>query len=278
MKGNHTLYYEDWIMKRVIIPGNMGPRQMLFDALAFEKHAKQIREKRGETISPIWYERVTGYGTYLDLEKIKGDGDVLYFPSFETQKDYEFEIAGLCLGSIQTKDVREAVRFIRDQMLFTVFNDTSCRAFQTYDMMLPLWIGFSKGIADKAFGTRWKRGSDLAMDENGVFKMDMQLCVNDTVVCEDNFQSIYFTDPLTGARRAWGFAQIIAWFGQINQGFVKGDIIGSGTIGNGSIADAFPQQEWLKEGDVISMTTEGLGTLTNIIGVKEMFGPKTVRT
>lgn len=247
----------------------------IFDALAFEQHMSQIRQKRGDTVPPEWYERVTGYWGHIEKDKIKGGGDVLCYPSFEQKKDCEFEIVGMCLKSIKTTDEREAIEFIKHHMVFTIWNDTSCREFQAYDMKLPLSVAFSKGMADKAFGPEWYEGNELPMDENGVFTMKMRLRVNnDFLVYNTNFQSIYFIDPKTGLRRAWGFAQIIAWFGKINQGFEKGDLIGSGTIGNGSIADALPQREWLKEDDKITMWAEGIGTLTNTVGVIEMPNPR----
>lgn len=246
----------------------------IFDALAFEQHMRQIRQKRGDTVPPEWYERVTGYFGRIELDKTKGNHDTLYYPSFENKKDCEFEIVGLCLESIKTTSVREAIEFMKHYMVFTIWNDTSCREFQAYDMKLPLSVAFSKGMADKAFGPKWVPGKDLPMDENGIFDMEMQLGINDCAMCADNFQSIYFTDPKTGLRRAWGFAQIIAWFGKINQGFEAGDLIGSGTIGNGSIMDALPQREWLKTGDVSEMWAEGIGTLKNTIGVIDLPDPR----
>lgn len=247
---------------------------VIFDALAFEKHMRQIRQKRGDTVPLEWYERVTGYIGRLESGKIKEDGDTILYPSFEQKKDCEFEIVGMCLESVQTTNITEAVKFVKNHMAFTIWNDTSCREFQAYDMKLPLSVAFSKGMADKAFGPQWVSGKDLMMDKNGIFNMLVRLRVNDDTLCEDDFQSIYFTDPNTGERRAWGFAQIIAWFGKINQGFEKGDLIGSGTIGNGSIADALPQRDWLKEGDKIEMCAEGIGKLTNIVGVIEMPDPR----
>jgi 2-keto-4-pentenoate hydratase/2-oxohepta-3-ene-1,7-dioic acid hydratase in catechol pathway len=250
----------------------------IFDALAFEQHMRQIRGKRNDTVPPEWYERVTGYWGHIEKDKIKGNGDIILYPSFEQKKDYEFEIVGMCLESIKTTNVHEAIEFMKQNMVFTIWNDTSCREFQAYDMKLPLSVAFSKGMADKSFGPKWVPGKDLHMDNNGIFYNDMQLSVNGRIpwdcLTSDNFKSIYFTDPKTGASRAWGFAQIIAWFGRINQGFEAGDLIGSGTIGNGSIADALPQREWLKEGDIIRMWVSGIGTLTNTVGVIEMPDPR----
>lgn len=52
----------------------------LIDTLGFEKHMRQIRERRGEPIPPIWYKRPHAYGLRLTSDKIKGPGDTLFSP------------------------------------------------------------------------------------------------------------------------------------------------------------------------------------------------------
>jgi len=258
----------------------------LIDTLGFEKHMRQIRERRGEVVPPIWYKRPSQYGLRLAEDKIKGPGETLFFPSFVSKKDYEFEIVAFFTESLKTSDLREAIEFVKTRMLFTIFNDLSARDFQAEDMKLPLWVGPSKGIADKGFGPVWVPGTALPFDENGVPEMGLRLWVNGALRCESNFQSIYFRDPETGKKKCWGFAQVIAWFGRMNQGFRKGDLLGSGTVGDGCIAEFAEKRDptgkeveparypWLKDGDVIRMEAEGLGVLENRIGVIEMPDPK----
>ena len=246
----------------------------LVDALGFETHMRQIRGMRGDSIPPEWYKRPYFYTLRLERDKMRGTGETLRFPSFVRQKDYEFELVAMHLQSIQTTDIREAIAHVRDHMVFSIFNDCSCRDFQADDRALALGVSASKGIADKGFGPKWAHGRDLNMDDNGVFHVGMKLVVNDAVRCETSFDSIYFDDPETGARRNWSFAQVIAWMGRMNQGFGKGDLLGSGTVGNGAIAERHNIHPWLRHGDEIVMRVEGLGELHSTVEVFDMPDPR----
>ena len=75
----------------------------------------------------------------------------------------------------------------------------------------------------------------------------------------------------------WTFAEIIerASYGV---DLYPGDIIGSGTAGTGcflelngtgKLNDANYNEQWLKDGDVVELETEGLGVLSNTIVAEE---------
>lgn len=238
----------------------------LIDTLGFEAHARHLREQRGEKLPDVWYERPFFYSLYLENEKILGSGEIVVIPGFVEKADYEFEIAGFFTEDIMTTQVEEATEYVRNKMLFTIMNDMSARDLQAEDMKLPLSVTASKGVLPKVFGPRWVHGSKLHLDRNGIPHIKVRLLVNREVRCEDNFESIYFTNPRSGIRTCWGFAQCIAWFGGKNQGFKKGHVLGSGTIGNGCIAEnaLYP---WLKDKDVIRMEAEHIGVLENHIQV-----------
>src|SRR5687768_7589942 len=116
----------------------------LMDTLGFETHMRQIRQRRGDRISDAWYKRPYFYSLLIDCEKIKGHGEVVTFPSFVQQPDYELEMVGCFLKPIKTASVDEAVDFIKNNMVFTIFNDFSSRDFQSQDMALPLSVSASK--------------------------------------------------------------------------------------------------------------------------------------
>ncbi|HEY9784167.1 MAG TPA: fumarylacetoacetate hydrolase family protein, partial [Candidatus Obscuribacterales bacterium] len=76
------------------------------------------------------------------------------------------------------------------------------------------------------------------------------------------------------------FPRILSWLGQQNIAVHPGYVIGSGTIGNGCIAeftakiDPKSGQEveaakypWLKDGDVVTMEAKGIGILENTVKV-----------
>ncbi len=75
----------------------------------------------------------------------------------------------------------------------------------------------------------------------------------------------------------WTFAEIIerASYGV---DLYPGDVIGSGTVGTGCFLelngtgkfnDPNYAEQWLKDGDVVEMEIDGLGTLTNTIAMEE---------
>ena len=66
----------------------------------------------------------------------------------------------------------------------------------------------------------------------------------------------------------WTFAQIIQ---RAADGVTlePGEVIGSGTVGTGCFLELngskITHDQWLKPGDVVSLTIDGLGTLTNTV-------------
>ncbi|MFN2440601.1 MAG: fumarylacetoacetate hydrolase family protein, partial [Chitinophagaceae bacterium] len=75
----------------------------------------------------------------------------------------------------------------------------------------------------------------------------------------------------------WTFAEIIER-SSYGVDLYPGDIIGSGTVGTGcflelngtgKLNDPDYQEQWLKEGDVVEMEIDALGTLTNTIAMEE---------
>jgi len=246
----------------------------LVDTLGFETHMRQIRAQRGEQVPSAWYERPYFYALRLEANKMRKSGQTIRFPSYVQKKDYEFEIVGMHLKPIKTTSMAEALEHVRFYMGFSIMNDCSCRDFQASDSLLPLGVTASKGIADKAFGSEWAYGCDLNMDENGVFQFLMELHVNDEVRCISAFESIYFKDPRSSKRRNWSFAEVITWFGRMNQGFERGDLLGSGTIGYGCIAELTDRYPWLAHGDEVVMKAVGLGELRNTVEVIDMPDPR----
>jgi len=240
----------------------------LRDMLGFELHMKQMRAQRGDTIPAAWYMRPYFYPLRIELGKMRGSGETIRFPAWVKKPDYEFELVGMCLEPIKTTCRKAAIDHMQHNMLFCIMNDCSCRDFQGEDLQLPLSISNSKGIADKSFGRICLRGRDLNMDENGVFRLGMYLTVNGMRRAETSFDTIYFNDPETGERRNWSFAEVITWFGRMNQGFEAGDLIGSGTVGNGSIAERGNIIPWLEAFDKIEMQVDRLGTLTNLVAIQ----------
>ena len=134
----------------------------------------------------------------------------------------------------------------------------------------------SKWIIGNSIGPKLVRASQFKMDENGVFSMPLTLKVNGQERSRSNYETIYHIHPGTGKKQAWSFPRIMSWLGQQNIAIHPGYIIGSGTVGNGCIAEFMAKVDrktnteiepathpWLKDGDLVTMEAEGIGTLEN---------------
>ena len=128
---------------------------------------------------------------------------------------------------------------------------------------------------------------DLKMDENGVLDMNLVLKVNGEERSNTNYNTLYHTHPQTKAKQAWSFPRIMAWLGGQNIPVEAGYMLGSGTVGNGCIAEFAAKMDpetgkelapakygWLKDGDTVSMEAEGIGILENKVKVKALASVK----
>jgi len=250
---------------------------VLMDFLGFEKHVRQIREKRGTNIWPGWYDHATYYVNHLPVEKFYKDKDEVLVPNCVKAADYELELACLITESVLIKNFDQALDFFKKSCLITILNDWSARDVQLKDM-LGLGPAHSKGIIGKSFGPKFISPSDLLLDDYGVFDLEMKLAVNGVERLSSNYNSIYYNHPRTGERRAWSFPRLMLFLGEYNIKLHPGYILGSGTIGSGCIAEFMAKLDpetgkeiesatfpWLREGDVISFEVEKIGILENKI-------------
>jgi len=120
------------------------------------------------------------------------------------------------------------------------------------------------------------------MDDDGVMNMEMILRINGEERSRSNYETIYHTHPTTKLRHAWSFPRVMSFLGQQNIPVQPGYLIGSGTVGDGCIAEFTAKLDpktgaelqpakygWLKDGDVVSMEVAGIGLLENKVRVKE---------
>jgi fumarylacetoacetate (FAA) hydrolase len=246
---------------------------LLMDFLGFETHVKQIRDKRGASIWPGWYDHAAYYIADLPPEKVFGPGEDVIIPECTKAADYEFEI-GCIIGKTQLlSNEKEALEFFRNHCHMTILNDWSARDIQLKDIA-GLGPSNSKSVMGKTFGPQVVPAGNFKMDDNGVLDMEMVLTVNGEERNRTNYNTIYHTHPVSGEQRAWAFPRIMTWLGQQNITMHAGYVIGSGTVGSGCIAEFTAKLDpqsgeviepakypWLKDGDVVVMHAEGIGTL-----------------
>jgi len=255
--------------------------RVLLDFLGFETHIRQIRAKRGVAVSPIWYDHAAYYVVDLPADKIFATGEEVTIPAIVKAPDYEFEIACLATTSALLTSEAEAIQFIKDNCYFTILNDWSARDIQKKDME-GLGPTNSKFVIGKSIGPKFVKAEQLKMDENGVFDMEMILTINGKERSRSNYNSLYHTHPTSGEKSAWSFSRIFAWLGKQNISIQPGYLFGSGTVGNGCIAEFMATHDatgaevtpavypWLQDGDTVTMEVAGIGVLENKVRIKAL--------
>lgn len=195
------------------------------------------------TLPPIWYERPFYFkGNRMTCT---GHGATIRWPRFTNTMDYEVE----CAAIIGKRGVDIAVEDARDHIFgYTIYNDFSARDEQVRDQQFRM--GPSKGKdfdTGNAFGP-WIVTRDELPDPAA---LRMESRINGEVQGQGRLGDMQHS-----------FEQIIAFVSR-DETLYPGDVLGSGTMGNGC---GFETGRYLQPGDVIDLTIEGIGTLTNIIG------------
>ncbi len=219
------------------------------DYIGFEMHMLNASKSFGHTIGKEWYEMPIFY--FTNHHGIYGPDDDIKRPEGETKMDIELEIA--CIIGKKGKDIKaeEAQDYIFG---YTVFNDWTARAIQRREMMIPLGPHKGKDFAN-AIGPCivTKDEMEQYMGENGRFNLRMTSKINGVQVCDGNYNTVYYT-----------FGQMIERASENNVTMMPGDILGSGTVGWGSlIENNFTVHRPLEPGDVVELEIEGIGVLRN---------------
>lgn len=221
------------------------------DYISFEQHLKNASSKFGHQVAPEWYEMPIFY--FTNHQAIYGPNADVARPPKETRLDYELEMA--CVLGKSGKNIRadEASDYIFG---YTVFNDFTARAIQGKEMKCNLGPAKGKDFAN-AIGPYivTKDELDAYLNESGRFDVRMTSRINGQTICDGNFNTIYYT-----------FGQMIERASENNVTMFPGDIIGSGTVGWGSLIETnFEAHRPLEPGDVLELEIEGIGILKNQI-------------
>jgi fumarylacetoacetate (FAA) hydrolase len=202
------------------------------DFSAFEQHVATARARRGREVPPEWYEQPVFY--FSNPAAVYGPEETVPYPEGSDELDYELEVAAIvgADGAIGG---------------FTIMNDWSARDLQRVEMRLGL--GPAKG---KDFAT--SLGPVVATpDELGGLDLEMVARVNGEERSRGKLGDMY---------HSW---EAIVAHAACNTTLRPGDVLGSGTVGTGSIFD-LGDGRWLQPGDVVELEVEGIGVLRNTIG------------
>jgi len=222
------------------------------DFYAFEQHVKAGRRWRGLEMDPLWYEIPVFY--FSNPYAFRGEGDVRMTPG-AANFDFELEVAAI-LGKggsdLTAAEGEDAV------IAYAVLNDWSGRDVQQQEMLLSM--GPVKGKdTSTSLGPYLVTKDELEpyRTETG-FDRAMTLSVNGVEYSRANWSDVHFS-----------FGEMVAYASRGTE-VRAGDVIGSGTCGTGCILElsrTFSPEEypWLKDGDEVVATVEGLGSLRSRI-------------
>jgi 2-keto-4-pentenoate hydratase/2-oxohepta-3-ene-1,7-dioic acid hydratase in catechol pathway len=222
------------------------------DFYAFEQHVRAGRAWRGLEMDPTWYQIPVFY--FSNPYAFRADGDVPMTPG-ASKFDFELEVAAIVGKAGSNLTVEEA----EDHIIgYCVLNDWSGRDVQHREMTLSMGPVKGKDTAT-GLGPYLVTKDELAPYATATgFDRAMTLTVNGRLHAEANWSDVH-----------WSFPQMVAYAARGTE-VRPGDVIGSGTCGTGCILELSrthgeEKYPWLKPGDEVVATIEGLGSLRNTI-------------
>jgi 2-keto-4-pentenoate hydratase/2-oxohepta-3-ene-1,7-dioic acid hydratase in catechol pathway len=215
------------------------------DFVAFEEHVEGVRRSvdgRGG-VPDAWYDAPTFY--FTNPHTLTGPDADVAFPAASVARDFELEVAAI-VGP--------------DQSIFgyTIFNDWSARDLQSREMQVNLGPAKGKDFAG-SLGPWIVTADELAdfRDADGFLALECTAAVNRVEVGRDLLSNM-----------GWTFETMLAYAARDSR-VVAGDVLGSGTVGNGGcLAELWgragkQEPPPLRDGDVVTLTVQGIGSLTN---------------
>lgn len=223
------------------------------DFYAFEAHVATARQTRGLEMDADWYELPVFY--FSNPAALLGPGDDVRPPD-TAELDYELEVAAII--GVECADV-DAESWFDVVAGFTVMNDWSARDLQRREMAHGLGPAKGKDFATSLGPVLVTPDHLIARGTGGVPRGTMTATVNGVE---------WSRGELGDLHHGWG--QLIAHASRSTR-LRPGDVIGSGTVGTGCILelglvhgrDCYP---WLQPGDEVTLSVDGIGSLTNRIG------------
>lgn len=229
----------------------LPPVRSIRDFYAFEQHVQTCRRHRGLDMVPQWYEVPVFY--FSNHHAVIGHGEPVVPPAATRELDFELEIAAV-VGR-EARDLPADDSALDCLLGFTIYNDWSARDLQRQEMAVGLGPAKGKDFAN-ALGPEVVPLAELAdRYKAGRLHLRMEAAVNGRVVSRGDAGSMYWTWP-----------QILAHASR-DATLLPGDVIGSGTVGTGCILELGPEAVggWLQSGDVVTLSIERLGSLSNTV-------------
>jgi len=193
-------------------------------------------------IPEAWYEMPVCWKGNPD--EVYGPDDVVPWPLYTDQMDYELEIAAVIGEPGRRISEADAPRHIAG---YTIFNDWSARDIQKREMSVGIGVSNSKDFATSI-------GPCIATPE----EFD-----RDNAHLETRIDGEVWSTGTLGAMQ-FSFEQVIEWTSQ-EQTLHPGDLLASGTVGKGC---GLELDRFLTEGCTVEIEAEGIGLLRNVLSTK----------
>jgi 2-keto-4-pentenoate hydratase/2-oxohepta-3-ene-1,7-dioic acid hydratase in catechol pathway/glyoxylase-like metal-dependent hydrolase (beta-lactamase superfamily II) len=220
------------------------------DCLCFLDHMRNCQQASGapRTLKDAWYEIPAFY--FASPATIVGPYDDVPISPGSAWFDFELEVAAVIGPGGRDLTPEQAEQHI---IGYTIYNDWSARDLQLRES--PLAIGQAKGKD----GATTLGPFLVTPDELAPYRRDGRLALR--VEAKVNGRTIGSgrTDAMD-----WSFGEVVSYASR-GVDLLPGDVFGSGTvpgcclIEHLSLADPASFPGWLRDGDVVELSVEGLG-------------------
>jgi 2-keto-4-pentenoate hydratase/2-oxohepta-3-ene-1,7-dioic acid hydratase in catechol pathway len=223
------------------------------DFVNFEAHVEGVAklEHPDKQVPEDWYDAPSFY--FTSTTALFGPDDEIEIPPGCTKLDLELEIAVVVGADGRDLTAEQAGGHIAG---VTIYNDFSARDY---------------GAREKRLGLGWAKAKDFAnvlgpwivtMDEleryrrGDRYEMELIAAVNGVPLGRDSLANI-----------AWSFEEMLVYASR-GAWLRAGDVLGTGTCGSGCLAELWGragsfEPPPLAVGDEVTLSVEGIGTLTN---------------
>jgi fumarylacetoacetate (FAA) hydrolase len=225
----------------------------LRDFYAFPEHVEASWKRRGEPVPDAWYDIPVFYVS--NPAAIYGPEEPVPRPKASQALDFELEAAWVVGERARDLDPEEAEDAI---VGLTIMDDFSARDLQREEMSVGLGPSKGKDFAT-GLGPAIVTLDELPRTDEGGFDLEMRAYVNGEQVSEGNLDQLHHPIDEMAAH-----ASADTWL-------QPGDVMGTGTVGSGSILD-HGTEDWLEPGDEVRLEIDELGSLTNEIVAADELG------
>ncbi|WP_406437559.1 fumarylacetoacetate hydrolase family protein [Streptomyces sp. NBC_01613] len=227
------------------------------DFVTFEEHVEGVRRSvdGAAGVPERWYAAPTFY--FANPYAVYGPHDDIAMPPGSSVLDFELEVAAVIGKAGRDLTPEQA----RDHIIgYTVFNDWSARDLQSAEMKVGLGPCKGKDTAT-TLGPYLVTADELDKhrDADGFLHLALTAEINGKVVGKDLLSNM-----------SWTFEEMVAYASR-GTWVRPGDILGSGTCGNGGcLAELWgvrgkQEPAPLKPGDTVTLTVEGIGSVSNTV-------------